>query len=154
MRVPRSCPVHDVAVSLSVCRCSRHIHGGAADNQAQDVMALAAGGSVVEAAAGLRCRITLGNVPLLELYHHGTSACAAKVRLALAEKQLAWQGHVVDILAGQQFDPGFLRINPKAVVPVLVHDGVVIRESTVICEYLEEVFPEYPVYPRDAYERA
>jgi len=91
---------------------------------------------------------------LLELYHHGTSACAAKVRLALGEKQLAWQGHIVDILAGQQFDPGFLRINPKAVVPVLVHDGVVIRESTVICEYLEEVFPEYPVYPRDAYERA
>jgi len=91
---------------------------------------------------------------LLELYHHGTSACAAKVRLALAEKQLQWQGHYIDILAGQQFDAAFLRVNPKAVVPVLVHDGRVIRESTVICEYLEEVFPEHPVYPQDAYLRA
>ena len=91
---------------------------------------------------------------MLELYHHGTSACAAKVRLALAEKQLAWQGHYVDILAGQQFDPGFLRINPKAVVPVLVHEGHVIRESTVICEYVEEVFPANPIYPRDAFQRA
>lgn len=91
---------------------------------------------------------------MLELYHHGTSACAAKVRLALAEKQLAWKGHYIDILAGEQFHPAFLRINPKAVVPVLVHDGRVIRESTVICEYLDEVYPEHPILPRDPYERA
>lgn len=91
---------------------------------------------------------------MLELYHHGTSACAAKVRLALAEKQLAWRGHIVDILAGEQFSAEFLRINPKAVVPVLVHDGRVIRESTVICEYIEEVFPEQPIYPADPFERA
>lgn len=91
---------------------------------------------------------------MLELYHHGTSACAAKVRLALAEKQLDWRGHVVDILAGEQFSPEFLRINPKAVVPVLLHDGRVVRESTVICEYVEEVFPENPIYPADPFERA
>ncbi len=91
---------------------------------------------------------------MLELYHHGTSACAAKVRLALAEKHLEWRGHIVDILAGEQFSPEFLRISPKAVVPVLLHDGRVIRESTVICEYCEEAFPEKPIYPADAFERA
>ncbi|HTQ36198.1 MAG TPA: glutathione S-transferase family protein [Steroidobacteraceae bacterium] len=91
---------------------------------------------------------------MLELYHHGSSACAAKVRLALAEKQLAWTGHYVDLLAGEQFRPEFLRINPKGVVPVLVHDGHVVRESTVICEYLEEVFPDHPVYPATPRERA
>jgi glutathione S-transferase len=91
---------------------------------------------------------------MLELYHHGTSACAAKVRLALAEKQLQWTGHYIDILAGAQFDPGFLRINPKAVVPVLLHEGRVVRESTVICEYLEEVFPQHPIYPATPWERA
>jgi glutathione S-transferase len=91
---------------------------------------------------------------MLELYHHGSSACAAKVRFALAEKCLNWRDHYVDILAGEQFKPEFLAINPKAVVPVLVHDGEVIRESTVICEYAEETFPEHPIYPASPLERA
>jgi len=91
---------------------------------------------------------------MLELYHHGTSACAAKVRLALEEKRLQWTGHYIDILKGEQFDTRFLQINPKGVVPVLVHDGRVIRESTVICEYVEEVFPDQPLYPTDPFERA
>ena len=60
---------------------------------------------------------------MLELYHHGSSACAAKVRFVLAEKELVWTGHYVDILKGGQFDPAYLRINPKGVVPALVHDG-------------------------------
>lgn len=91
---------------------------------------------------------------MLELYHHGSSVCAAKVRLALAEKYLTWQSHYLDILSGDQFSPAYLRINPKAVVPTLVHDGVVIPESTVICEYAEEVFPEQPIYPASARQRA
>ena len=90
----------------------------------------------------------------LELYHHGSSACAAKVRFALAEKRLAWVGHYVDILAGEQFKPEFLAINAKAVVPVLVHDGVIITESTVICEYAEDAFPECPIYPSSPLQRA
>lgn len=90
----------------------------------------------------------------LELYHHGSSACAAKVRFALGEKGLDWVGHYVDILSGEQFSPSFLALNPKAVVPVLVHDGNVIVESTVICEYLDEAWPNRPVYPRSPLERA
>jgi ganglioside-induced differentiation-associated protein 1 len=92
---------------------------------------------------------------LLELYHHGSSACAAKVRFALAAKGLDWTGHYVDILKGEQFEPAFLSINPKGVVPVLVHDGAIIPESTVICEYVEEAFPEsVPIYPSDPLARA
>jgi glutathione S-transferase len=91
---------------------------------------------------------------MLELYHHGSSACAAKVRFALAEKQLGWTGHYVDILAGEQFKPDFLAVNPKAVVPVLVHDGEIIPESTVICEYVEDAFPQHPIYPSAPAERA
>lgn len=67
---------------------------------------------------------------MLQLYHHGSSACAAKVRFALEEKHLEWTGQVVDIFRGEQFEPTFLAVNPKAVVPVLVHDGFVIPEST------------------------
>ncbi len=91
---------------------------------------------------------------MLELYHHGSSVCAAKVRLYLEEKELAWTGHYIDILKGEQFAPDYLKINPKAVVPSLVHDGTVIRESTNICEYLDDVFPENTIRPADPVARA
>ncbi|MGH8149761.1 MAG: glutathione S-transferase family protein [Steroidobacteraceae bacterium] len=91
---------------------------------------------------------------MLELYHHGSSACAAKTRFALEEKHIPWQSHVVDIFRGEQFKSEFLALNPKAVVPVLVHDGLVIPESTVICEYLEEVFRQTPIFPVGAKARA
>ena len=93
-------------------------------------------------------------VGLLELYHHGSSVCAAKVRFALAEKELTWEGHYIDILAGEQFQPEFLAVNPKAVVPVLVHDGHVVPESTIICEYVEDAFPDAPhLYPEAPLDR-
>ena len=88
---------------------------------------------------------------MLELYHHGSSVCAAKVRFALAEKDLGWESHYLDILAGKHFTPEFLKLNPKAMVPVLVHDGKAVIESTLICEYVESVFPEHPIYPNDPY---
>lgn len=91
---------------------------------------------------------------MLELYHHGTSVCAAKVRFALMEKGLKWEGRYVDILAGDQFKPDYVKLNKKAVVPTLVDDGQVIVESTVICEYLDDRFPENPIRPPSAYGRA
>jgi glutathione S-transferase len=84
---------------------------------------------------------------MIELYHHGSSVCAAKVRFALGEKGLTWQGHYLDILKGDQFAPDYLKLNPKAVVPTLIHDGRVIVESTVINEYLDDVFPDPPLKP-------
>jgi glutathione S-transferase len=57
---------------------------------------------------------------MLELFHHGSSVCAAKVRVTLAEKGLEWMGHYVDILKGEQFDPSYMKLNPKAVVPTLL----------------------------------
>jgi glutathione S-transferase len=91
---------------------------------------------------------------MIDLYHHGSSVCAAKVRFALGEKSLQWQGHYLDILKGDQFAPEYRKLNPKAVVPTLVHDGRVIVESTVINEYIDEVFPDVPLKPADAGARA
>lgn len=91
---------------------------------------------------------------MLKLFHHGSSACAAKVRFALEEKRIEWGGQIVDIFRGEQFAPDFLAINPKGVVPVLVHDDFVIPESTIICEYLEDAFPRHPIYPTEARARA
>ena len=92
---------------------------------------------------------------MLELYHHGSSVCAAKVRFALAEKGVvADEMHYVDILKGEQFDPDYLKINPKAVVPALVHNGQIVNESTVICEYVNEAFEGPALVPDEPLARA
>jgi len=96
----------------------------------------------------------VSSLVMLELYHHGSSVCAAKVRFTLDEKGVPVdEYHYVDILKGEQFDPAFLKINPHAVVPSLVHDGKVINESTLICEYLDDVFPEPRLQPEDPFAR-
>lgn len=94
-----------------------------------------------------------GHAPLT-LYHHGSSACAAKVRFALAEKQLQWASVYIDILAGEQFRPDYLAVNPKGVVPTLQHGAALIHESTIICDYLEDAFPGVPLYPASPLGRA
>jgi len=85
----------------------------------------------------------------IELYHHGSSVCAAKVRLVLAEKCLEWEGHYLDILAGEHHNVEYLKLNPKAVVPTLVHNGQVIRESSIICEYVDDAFSGPKLKPKD-----
>ena len=92
---------------------------------------------------------------MLELYHHGSSVCAAKVRFALAEKGVEPDAmHYIDILNGEQFAPAYLKINPKAVVPSLVHDENIINESTVICAYVNDAFDGPSLVPEDPLARA
>ena len=91
---------------------------------------------------------------MLTLYHAAASTCSQKVRLALAEKGLAWKGHALDLRAFDQLKPEFLALNPAGMVPVLVHDGQVITESMVINEYLDEVFPAMPLRPAEPLGRA
>jgi glutathione S-transferase len=90
---------------------------------------------------------------MLKLYHNDMSVCAAKVRTVLAEKKLEWTGVHMDLRAGDTQKPEYLELNPNAVVPTLVHDGRVILESTVICEYLDDAFPENSL-KGNAFERA
>lgn len=90
---------------------------------------------------------------MITLYHNDMSVCAAKVRAVLAEKRLEWQGIHMDLRAGDTQKPDYLKLNPNAVVPTLIHDGQVLIESTVICEYLEDAFPENPL-KGNALERA
>jgi glutathione S-transferase len=85
----------------------------------------------------------------LELHHNGLSSCSQKVRLVLAEKALAFTSHDVNLVAGEQHTPEYVRLNPNHVVPTLIHEGRVLIESSLINEYLEESFPEVPLAPRD-----
>jgi len=91
---------------------------------------------------------------MLLLYHTDMAVCAAKVRITLAEKKLHWTGRHIDLAAGEQFSPDYLALNPNGVVPTLVHDGLVIRDSTVIGEYLDDMFPDRPLRPSHPHERA
>jgi glutathione S-transferase len=91
---------------------------------------------------------------MLRLYHAWASTCSQKVRLALAEKELAYDGVALILRRFEQLAPEFLSINPAGVVPVLVHDGFVVRESTIINDYLDDAFPERPLRPADARVRA
>lgn len=78
----------------------------------------------------------------IELYHNDKSTCSQKVRLCLAELGIRWTDRHVDLMAQENLQPAYLAINPNGVVPALVHDGAVIIESTVICEYLCEAFED------------
>jgi glutathione S-transferase len=91
---------------------------------------------------------------MIELYHNDMSVCAQKVRFALAEKELSWQGHHLSLRIGDQQKPEYLKLNPNAVVPTLVDNGTVIIESTVINEYLDDAYPEQRLRPADVAERA
>ena len=90
---------------------------------------------------------------MLELYHSVNSVCAQKVRIALAEKGLEYREHLMT-LRGDQFSPDYMKLNPMAVVPTLVHDGRPVIESSVILYYIDEAFPTPPLMPRDPHLRA
>jgi glutathione S-transferase len=86
---------------------------------------------------------------MLYLYQGSTSVCSVKVRLALEEKGLPFEGEILDLQRGDQHRPDYAKLNPNEVVPTLVHDGKVLIESTLIIEYLDEAFPNPPLMPAD-----
>jgi len=91
---------------------------------------------------------------MLELYHAEPGANSLKSLLCLKEKGLEFVSHYLNLAEFEQHEPEFVRINPNGQVPALVHDGVVITESTVINEYIEDVFPDPRLRPADAVARA
>lgn len=91
---------------------------------------------------------------MLVLYTHPMSPCAQKVRIVLAEKRLQWQPHHIDLQNKENLNPEYLKLNPLGVVPTLVHDGRAVIESSIICEYLEDSFPQPTLVPSDSYARS
>jgi glutathione S-transferase len=90
---------------------------------------------------------------MLTLYHGRTSVCSIKARLALAEKGVEFASQLLT-LRGDQYEPAYMKLNPNAVVPTLVHDDRVIIESTVIMHYIDECFPGPALMPADAFARS
>lgn len=90
----------------------------------------------------------------VDLYHFEPNANGGKPLIALHEKGVAFTSHWVDLLNWQQHQPEYLAINPKGQVPTLVHDDIVITESTPMGEYIDEAFEGPPLRPADAAGRA
>src|SRR5262245_27746502 len=88
------------------------------------------------------------------LYNAPQSTCSQRVRFVLNAKSLPFDEVKLDLLAGDQLKPEYLKLNPNGVVPTLDHDGDVVIDSSVIIEYLHEVEPDVSFTPEDALERA
>jgi glutathione S-transferase len=91
---------------------------------------------------------------MFALYHFGPVANSLTPLLCLLEKGAAFDSHALDSRKWEHHDPAFRAINPAGTVPVLVHDERVVRESTVIAEYLEDVLPGTRLRPEDPWQRA
>jgi glutathione S-transferase len=83
----------------------------------------------------------------VHILHYSGSSCSQKLRIFLNLKGIPWESHVVDLHANENFQPWFLGINPRGLVPVLVHDGAVHIESNDIVSHLEKTFPEPRLIP-------
>ncbi len=85
------------------------------------------------------------------LYHLPLSPYARKVRLVLAEKRLPFELRVEKVWERRE---EYLELNPAGTVPTLVEDnGLVIPDSSVICEYLDEAYPDSSLMGRTLAER-
>jgi stringent starvation protein A len=88
---------------------------------------------------------------VITLYDADRCPYCARVRIVLAEKGLEYEAIAVDL----DDRPGWIyEKNPLGKVPVLEEDDFVLAESAVINEYLEERWPEPPLWPADPGERA
>lgn len=84
---------------------------------------------------------------MITLFDDVFSPYARKVRIALYEKEVPFER--VRALHGDCNRTDFVEVNPRAEVPALVDGTFSLYDSTVICEYLEDRYPEPPVYPVD-----
>ncbi len=76
----------------------------------------------------------------LHLLHFHGSSCSQKVRIILGELALNWTAHSINLMKHENSTEWFIGINPRGVVPVLVHDGVVHVESNDIITYLDSQY--------------
>ena len=91
---------------------------------------------------------------MLKLYDSPECPFCQKTRIVLAEKDLSYELTPVDLQAGEQKRPEFIKLNPFGKVPVLIDEDEVIYDSTIINEYLEDEYPLPHLLPEDSQGRA
>lgn len=84
---------------------------------------------------------------MIKLYDFLPCPFGQKVRIVLAEKSLNYELVPVNLAAGEQRRPDFLRLNPYGKVPVVIDEDAVVYDSTIINEYLDDEYPDPPLLP-------
>lgn len=90
---------------------------------------------------------------MLTLYHWEPNANSGKPILAALEKGVPFASQYVDMLAFEQHEPDYLKINRNGTVPAMVHDGALVAESTVMMEYIDQAFEGPSLRPQNPVER-
>jgi len=92
----------------------------------------------------------------MKLYTFFRSSASYRVRIALNLKGLEYERAPIHLRrgGGEQFSPDYKAKNPQALVPTLEDGGRLFTQSLAIIEYLEEIYPEPPLLPKDPTDRA
>jgi glutathione S-transferase len=91
---------------------------------------------------------------MLKLYDFKSSPNCQRVKVVLEEKKLPYEIVNIDLRAGAQKTPEYLKINPYGKVPAIVDGDTVLYESCIINEYLDEKYPAVRLMPSDPAARA
>ncbi|HWA92412.1 MAG TPA: glutathione S-transferase family protein [Rhizomicrobium sp.] len=91
---------------------------------------------------------------MLIVYEHPLSPYAQKVKIALDEKDVAYEARMPAPIGSGQPDRDFLRSNPRGEVPSLIDGDAAIFDSTIILEYIEDKWPAPALLPDTPYARA
>jgi len=91
---------------------------------------------------------------MLKLYDFKSSPNCQRVKVVLEEKKIPYETVNVDLRAGEQKTPDYLKINPYGKVPAIADGDTVLYESCIINEYLDEKYPATRLMPTDPGARA
>ena len=89
----------------------------------------------------------------LHVFHFLFSSCSQKLRIFLALKGVDWESHEIDLMTNENLSDYYLGINPRGLLPSIVHDGDVHIESNDILTYLDSVYPEPQLIPESARDK-
>lgn len=93
---------------------------------------------------------------MIKLYDYFRSTASYRVRIALNIKKIAYETISVHLInnGGEQNSPQYLLKNPQGLVPCIETDEHILCQSLAIIEYLDEIYPEIPLLPKDPFSRA